>query len=116
MGRWYTDSIPGAAKVAEAGHVVQPLRHQHLVVEGVALGQVADPALGLSAGVGERGAVQPDDPGVGLEELGDHPHGGGFPGAIRAQESHHLAAVHGESDTVHGGDAVEALGDAIERK
>ncbi len=32
---------------------------------------------------------------VGLDVLGDHPHGGGLAGAVRAHEAHHLAAVDG---------------------
>jgi len=72
--------------------------------------------LGFAAGFGQGGAVEADDPGVGLEELGDHPHGGGLAGPVGAEETHHLATVDGEADAVHGGDAVEALGDAIERE
>ena len=104
----------GAADVPEPGHVVQPLRDQHLGVERVVLGQVADPPLGLAPALGEGHAVEPDGPGVGLEVLGDHPHGGGLAGPVRAQEADHLAPVHAEGDLVYGGDPVEPLGDSFE--
>ena len=54
--------------------------------------------------------------GIGLEVLGDHSHGGGLAGAVGAEEADHLARIDVEGDAVDGDDAVEALGDAVERE
>ena len=104
------------ADVPQAGHVVQPLGDQHLGVEGIVLGEVADPPLGFASAVGQRHAVEADGAGVRLEVLGDHPHRGGLAGPVGAQEAHHLSAIHPEGDLIYGGDAVKPLGDSFERE
>ena len=105
-----------AVEVAKAAHEVQVLRDQHFGVERVVFREVADPSLGLASSLFERNAVEPDGAGVGLDELGDHAHGGGFPRAVRPKESDHLTAIHLKGHLLHGFDAAEALRNPIENE
>jgi hypothetical protein len=103
-----------ARQLSQPSHEVQVFRDQHLRVERVVLGEVPKAALGIAASLLERHAVEPNGPGVGLEELGDHPHGGGLPGAVRPEEADHLPAIHLEGQLVHGRDAAEPFGHPVE--
>ena len=100
----------------QAAHEVQVFGDQHLVVQRVVLRQVSDPLLGRPPGLGQGRAIQPDGPGIGLEVLGDHAHGGGLPGAVGPEKADHLPAIHGERHIIHGWNAVEALGNPFERE
>ena len=48
-------------------------------------------------------------PDAGLDQPGDHLHGGGFAGAVRPQVAGDFAGARGEADVVHGGDAGNRL-------
>ncbi len=57
------------------------------------------------AGMGLESMSKPPtvDPAFGgRDEPGQHAHGGGFAGAVRPQESQHLAPLHREGDVVDG--------------
>ena len=102
-------------EVTQPADEVEILGGQHLAVERVVLGQVADPSLGFTACVAKESPVQPDGAGIGLVVLGNHPHGGGFASPIGAEEPYHLTAVDLTGDGIHRHDAVEALGNPVER-
>ena len=47
-------------------------------------------------------AADGDLAGGGGDEAGDHPHGGGFAGAVGAEKSEHFPALHGEGNIIDG--------------
>nr|BFF24014.1 hypothetical protein GCM10025732_19790 [Glycomyces mayteni] len=72
------------------------------VVEGVVLGDDAE--AGADGGAfGVRVAAE-DLQGAagGLRDAADHPHGGGLPGPVGAEEAERLPAADGEVDAAHG--------------
>ena len=105
-----------------AGDLPQADDVDHLVhpagLDAVGLGQGEQVVAGRSAGVhrlglqqhpefGHRGgggpvvtAVDGDPAGGGLVEPGDHPHGGGFPGTVRAEEPGDDSGLHHETQSV----------------
>src|SRR4029079_9861557 len=89
---------------------------KHLDIQRIVFGEKSNAALGVSPRLIQGHAIQPYVPGIGLEVLGDHAHGGGLSGAVGPQKTHHLAAVHREGDVVYGGYTIEALGHALEGK
>src|SRR5207253_8574763 len=107
-------ATPGAGEVPQVGDEAQVVAHQHVAIQRIVLGEIANAALRLARRVGERYAVELDVTRVRLVVLRDQAHGRGFPGPVGAQESHHLATVHGEGDLVHGGHAGESFGNAFD--
>ena len=90
---------------------VQPdiLDHRQVVVQGEALAHVADMALDLLAlprnvVPGDRAAAR-----SGAAQPAEHPHGGGFPGAVGSEKSENLAPRDLERNAVHGLEAAETL-------
>ena len=59
-------------------------------------------------------ALDARGPGGRDHEPGQHPHGGRFPGAVRAEESQHLAAPHRERHVVHRREGAEAFGQSLD--
>ena len=59
-------------------------------------------------------AVEQDFAGGHFDESGDHFHGGGFAGAVRAEVAGDFAGPRGEGHVVDGGDAQKSLGDTAE--
>src|ERR1017187_6353838 len=59
-------------------------------------------------------AVKKDLARAGLDEPGDHFHGGGFSGAVGAQVTGDFARGGGEADVIYGEDARETLGDVAQ--
>ena len=106
----------GGRQLTESPHKIEVLRNQHFDVERIVFGEIAEPAFGLASGIIQVDAVEPDGPGVRLDELGDHAHGGGLAGAIGPEEAYHLAAIHLEGDLIDGGDTAESLGNPVEGK
>ena len=104
----------GTRELAQVGDEGEVVGDEHVTVQRVVLGEVADAAFRLARGVGHGDAVQADGPGVRLDVLGDHAHRGGLAGAVGAEEAHHLAAVDREGRLVHRDDAVKPFGNALE--
>jgi hypothetical protein len=100
---------------AQLGHVVEVLRYQELVVQGVRLGQIPDAALRGRQIVGDRSAIEAYHTLVGLKRARDHLHRRGLPGPVGAQEPDHLASLHLETQTVHGNHLTVALGYSFNR-
>ncbi len=99
-----------AGEAFEAADEAQVLGGLHLEIERRRFGQIADaPAhfegLGEDVVARDRGRSR-----GGREEAGEHAHGGGFTGAVGAQEAYDLAFVYGEGDVVNGGGAGVTLG------
>ncbi len=83
----------------------------HFLVEAFLLGEVAE-ALADEEGRGL--AENADGAAGGADDLEDHPDGGGFAGAVRAEETVDGAGGDREADVVDGGEFAEALGDVGE--
>jgi hypothetical protein len=81
--------------------------------EGEAFGDNADLAFDFD-GVGECVETEdPDTAGGGGEEAGEHLDGGGFAGAVGAEEAEELAGRDGEIDVLNGGEVAESPGEAL---
>ena len=85
-------------------------RDRHLAVARRAFGQIADAGLGRDGRSLDVVAADADLAGGGRDEARDHAHGGGFAGAVRAEEAEHLAGRHRERQVVHRQDLAIALG------
>ena len=80
--------------------------------EGEAFGDDADLALDFD-GVGDGVEAEDlDGAGGGSEQAGEHLDGGGFAGAVGAEEAEELAGSDGEVDVLNGGEFAEAAGEA----
>ena len=93
----------------QSSSVAEKFTNAHVEVERDIFRQVAD-VLARFEGLGKN--IEPRDAGPsggGGQVACEHPHRGGFSGAIRAQESHDFALLHGKVDTVHCGDGTEAF-------
>ncbi len=77
----------------------------HSAVEAALLGEIAD---GAGAGAGGL-AEDAEGAAVGVDDVDDHPHGGGFAGAVGADEAVDGALGDGERDVVHGGGGAEGF-------
>ena len=96
-------------RFAQLAHHDQVFEAAQMRVEMRLFGHVAHALL-----VGDRVAldglaVEQDLAGGGLDQAGDHLHGGGFAGAVRSQVAGDLAGARREADVVDGGDAEEAF-------
>ena len=80
--------------------------------EGEAFGDDADLALDFDGVGGGVEAEDLDAAGGGSEEAGEHLDGGGFAGAVGAEEAEELAGRDGEVDVLNGGEVAEAAGEA----
>ena len=92
-----------AGEPADLGAEAEEAADRHVVVERGGLGQVADLAF-------RRGGVADDGDAADLgiaggrrQEAGDHPHGGGFAGAVGAEEAEHFAFPDGKREVIDGG-------------
>ena len=106
----------GAGEPAQVGDEIEIVGDQHVAVERVVLGEVADALFGRAPQLGHGLPVEEHLPAVGLEILRDHAHRRGLARAVGAEKAHHLAAVDGERHTVHSGDISESLGDVRQRE
>ena len=85
-------------------------------VEPGLLGHVAD-ALLVGGEVGVNGlAGEGDGAEGGFDEAGDHLHGGGLAGAVRAEIAGDLAGLRGEGDVLDDGEAGVSFVDALNLK
>ncbi len=89
------------AKTAQLGGEVEETAHRHVGVGGRVLGQVTDQAFGRDRVALDVVATYADLAGGRRDEAGDHPHGGGFAGAVGAEKPEHLPAFDAERNVVH---------------
>ena len=83
---------------------------RHLAVTRRAFRQIAQHALGGDRVVHDIVPAHAGATGCRREEPGDHLHGGGFAGAVRAEEAEHAAWFEFETDAIDGGQLAVALG------
>ena len=82
--------------------------------ERQAFGDDADLALDFEGMGGEVEAEDLDVAGGGREQAGEHFDGGGFAGAVGAEEAEELARGDGEGDVIDGGEGAEAAGEVAD--
>ncbi|MCY1437419.1 hypothetical protein D9M71_535790 [compost metagenome] len=89
-----------ATEAADAGDEFEEAAHRHVAIAGRAFRQVADLPLGLE-GLGLDVETE-DARGAGgrREETGEHLHGGGLAGTVRAEEPQHLPLLHIERQVI----------------
>ncbi|CAM5527602.1 hypothetical protein SSTU70S_03289 [Stutzerimonas stutzeri] len=90
-----------ATETAHLGDEFEEAAHAHVAITGRAFGQIADLALGLQR---LRLDVVAEDAGAAggrREEAGQHLHGGGLAGAVRAEKAQHLARLDAERQGIH---------------
>ena len=98
----------------QSGSVAEKFTNAHIEVERNIFRQVADMLARLER-LGKNIEARDAGPAGGGGQIAcEHPHRGGFAGAIRAQESHDLALLHGKVDPVHCGDGTEAFGELFD--
>jgi hypothetical protein len=101
----------GRAETVELPQEDELVHHLHLLIETALLGQVAD-AMEVLAGEGL--AEETDGAGIGHRNADHHTDGGGFAGAIGAEETEHGAGFDVEADVVDGDFCVVDLTDFLE--
>lgn len=100
-------------EAAHVGNEAEEVRDLHLAIARRAFGQVTEGAtrrqpMGDDVMAGHAHAAR-----VGSEEAGDHLHRRRLACAIRPQEGHDLARLHGEPEVLDGRQRREALGQSI---
>ena len=107
------DDLLGQVEVAAVDH--QVVEDGELEVEGVLLGDEADPAADAGPVGGRVHTEDAEGPVGDRRHAGDHPHGRRLAGTVRAEEAVGLAPGDLEVDPVHGHEGVELLHQAAGR-
>ena len=89
-----------AGEFLEASAIVEVFGDAHVLGERVVFGHVTDEAFDFLRARGDGDAVDERDAGGGWEVAGEDAHGGGFAGAVGAEEAEDFAAPHGEAEVV----------------
>ena len=86
----------------KVGPHLQVLQHRHLLEDTAALRHVGQPLICqiVAGGVGDVLPQKLDAAGTGVHHAGDGFQGGGFSGAVGADQGHHLAGAHLEGDVL----------------
>jgi hypothetical protein len=92
----------------ERGEIGELIAHAHLRVQAALLEHVPDPP---PCGRLDRPALPAHVAAVGLENAQDDPHRRGLAGAVRTDESEHLAGLDGEGEAVERDAVPVALGE-----
>ena len=87
----------GARHALQVGVQVEVLPHAQVLVQAEALRHVAQTRLHLERLLRGVEPQHADAPLVGREQSGGEPHQRGLAGAVRADQSHHLAALHAQA-------------------
>ena len=98
-----------AGEAADGGGEVQKSGDAHILIGGGVFRQVAEEPL-CADRIFFDIAIADGDPAAGEgQKAGDHPHGGGFPGTVGAEEAEHFPFFDREAHPVDGGDGAESL-------
>ena len=104
----------GPRHALDARAEVEILAHAHVGVERRRLGQIAGAALGLDRLLDEIEAGHDGGALGGRHVAGEHAHGRGLAGAVRAEKAEDLAAFDREADVVDGGEGAVPLGEVLD--
>jgi hypothetical protein len=95
----------------DAADEIKILAHRHVGVQRRRLREIARAPLGLEWLI-EHVVAGDDRAPLGRRHVaGQHPHRGGLPGAVGAEEAEDLSPFDTEADVVHGRDPAVAFGD-----
>jgi hypothetical protein len=100
---------------AEQRRVGQQLTPSEAVEQAEVLREHPDPSLHLTRLGPDVPAVDQDPAGIGTEQPGDHPEGGGLPGTVGAEQAEERAAGDVEVERVDGVGGTEPLVEAADR-
>ena len=109
----FADHLLGQVEIAAVDH--QVVEDGEFEVEGVLLGDEADPAADPGPVGGRVHAEHPEGALRDGRHAGDHPHGRGLPGAVRTEEPVGLALGDLKVDPGDGHEALELLDQALGR-
>ena len=104
---------PAALLGFDRGHALERteeleiLHGPHAVIKSGVLSQQTNDMAGLAGLLDHIVAGDQRPPAGGLENRGEHAHGGGFAGTVGAKQRHHLAVGHVQRDLAHGGEGAE---------
>ncbi|HEY6508301.1 MAG TPA: hypothetical protein VIY56_09830 [Vicinamibacterales bacterium] len=104
----------GPRHALDARAEVEIFAHAHVGVERRRLGQIAGAALGLDRFLGEIEAGHDGGALGGRHVAGEHAHGRGLAGAVRAEEAEDFAAFDREADVADGGKGAVPLGEVLD--
>ena len=114
LGECFADGgFAARAQAVEAGVQFEVLSDGEFFVEAEGLRHVADAHPGRDAACVHRCAEQAGATTAGLQEAGEHFHGGGFAAAVAAEEAEDFAFFDGEADVIHGGEVAKGFGEAV---
>src|SRR5579871_1042412 len=105
----FRDFLSDLAAAAQLAVEFEQRLYLHLAHEAALFGQVGDV---IAAGTGDRLAEDPDVAGIGIEDAGDHAHGGGFAGSIRTDEAVDGTFGDNEREVIDRGDIAEGFSDS----
>jgi hypothetical protein len=110
------DALEAVAGVdpPDSGHVLQIVEDQHVVVQGRRLRQVAQHGLDLERVLVDAMVLDADAAGGRPQKPREHPQGGGFAGAVRAQQAQNLPLPGDQADAVHRADGAVVLGQTLD--
>ncbi|MNV51191.1 hypothetical protein D3C71_1432310 [compost metagenome] len=97
-------------ETAHLGDELEETAHRHVAVTGRAFRQVADLPLGLECGFLDIEAEHARRAGRRREKAGEHLHGGGLAGTVRAEEAQHFPPLDAKGQVVHHCVLCETLG------
>ena len=81
-----------AAQTAQFGGEIKESMHRHIRVSRRVFREIADEPLGRDRIIDHVVTADLDGSFGGRNESSDHPHGGGFPSAVRPKETQHFSA------------------------
>ena len=109
-GTFHSIIFGSPGKPADAGAELQEADHGHVLIEWGGFRQVTDLGLGFLGVVDDGNATNFGIPGGGWQETGDHPHGGGFTGSVRSEETEDFSFFDSKREVVHGAFGSELFG------
>ena len=86
---------------------IQKSQNRHLRIRRRVFGQVTDETFCRYRVVQHVKTADGNFPLGRRNKARNHPHGGGFTGSVRTEESQHFALFNGERNTVYGGDSAK---------
>ncbi len=101
------------AQAPDFSREIQKAEHGHVSISGRVFRQVTDQPPRRNRLLDDVEAADGHRSLRGWNEAGDHPHRGGFAGAVGAEKPQHLSAVHRKRNAIHGAFGAEKFGQIL---